>query len=135
MLKRIRRVLELFAMTLFPGVYGHWQKYLLDRRKVCMNCDVHCCDVTNTNVIVKNNYCGELVGGEFVTTTVKFLQDCLFVYRGRANSGKIALLWKRKVPESTCTTRGRTVVMCCLATPAQLVVWSLYIFVLTTSND
>ena len=40
------------------------------------DCDVHCYDVTNTSVIVKNNYCVELLlrkslGGEFVTTTVK----------------------------------------------------------------
>ena len=41
MLKQIRRLLELFPMILSPGVYDHWQKYLLDRRKICMKCDVH----------------------------------------------------------------------------------------------
>ena len=70
-------------MIFFPGVYGHWQKYLLERRIICMNCNVHCYDVTNTNLIVKNNYCVELVfrkllGGEFVTTTVKCFLDCLY---------------------------------------------------------
>ena len=42
-----------------------------------MNCDIQCYDVTNTSVNVQNNYCMELVGGEFVTTTVKCLQNCL----------------------------------------------------------
>ena len=50
----------------------------------------------------------------------------LFVYCGTANFGKIASLWKRKVPESTCTTRLRTVSMRGLATPALLVVRSLH---------
>ena len=41
-----------------------------------MNCNVHWYDITNTSVIVKTNYCEQLVfrkllGGEFVTTTVK----------------------------------------------------------------
>ena len=63
-------------MFLVPGVFGHWQKYLLDRHKICINCDVHCYDVPNTSVIVKNSCCVELVfskllGGEFVTTTVE----------------------------------------------------------------
>ena len=80
-------VLELFSMFLFPGVYDHWQKYLLDRCtcKISMNYDVHCYDVTNVNtsVIVTIITAGlELVfrkflGGEFVTTTVKYLPDCL----------------------------------------------------------
>ena len=46
--------------------------------KYARNVTVHCYDVTNTNVIVNNNTCGELVGGKFVTTSVKCLQDCLF---------------------------------------------------------
>ena len=50
--------------------------YLLDRHNICINCDIHCYDVTNTSVIVKITYCWELVfskllGGEFVTITVK----------------------------------------------------------------
>ena len=79
-------------MTLFPGVGGHWQKYLLDRRKKCMNCEVHCYDVTNTRVFVKSNYCGELVGGEFVTILLSNASRiaCPLVYRGRANSGRSA---------------------------------------------
>ena len=62
-------------MIIFPGVYGHWQKYLLDKHKICINCDVHCYDITNTSVIVKVNFCNELV---FRKLTVFFLTHASF---------------------------------------------------------
>ena len=77
---RIRRVLELFLVILFPEVHGHRQKYtqcMLDRRKICNNHQVHSYDVINICIIVKeNNCCLELLltksmGGEFVATSVE----------------------------------------------------------------
>ena len=63
-------------MFLFPGVHGHRQKYLLDRHKIHMNCNVHGYDVTNKTVTVKKSCCMELVFkkllvGELMATTVE----------------------------------------------------------------
>ena len=100
-------------MISFPGVYGHWQQYLLDKRKICMNCNVHCHDVTNTSVIVKNNCCAELVGGEFFTTIVQMPPrlPARLCMAAKLTSGKSTSRWKRNVLESTSTTRLRTVVI------------------------
>ena len=65
-LERIRKVLELFPMILFPGVYAI-------SRSICWT-DVKYAWIAS--VIIQINYCRELVlrkslGGEFVTATVK----------------------------------------------------------------
>ena len=79
----------------------------VERHKTCMNCDVHCYDVTNTSVNVTNHYCGELVfrkslRGKSVTTIVKMLPGwpvCLCIVAGltlveapHSGSGKLPKL-------------------------------------------
>ena len=97
-------------MTLLPGDYGHWQKYLLDRRKICMNCEVHCYDVINKcncKIITARSYWEE--SSILLSNATRIA--CPLVDRGRGNTGKIASWWKWKAPESTCTTCLCTVVI------------------------
>ena len=50
-LKLICTVLKLFPVFLFPWVYGHWKKYLLDWHKICKYSNIHSYDVTDTTKV------------------------------------------------------------------------------------